>query len=134
MYIFEKTFLKMSKGIVRYGFLIKGNEVYDTKILSYKLTKEVLGSNIVYQMNPTNYKRLHIFESLLYRYDIDKVFELLRFNKHLEECRKKESVFREEKLQHASNMAVIYNYPPTYLTGKKFSLYKIAQELKKRLE
>lgn len=85
-------------------------------------------------MKPHSYKRLYDFEPLLEKYSDIEVFEILNFNKHIRKERKSESMTRTNKLHYMSNMAVIYNYPPSFLTQKKFALYKICQTLKKRLD
>ncbi len=120
----------MVGNLIKYGFLIKGNEIFDTKIQSYKLKAEPIGENIIYYMEPKNYKRLYDFEPLLFFYSIDKVFELLNFNSTLRKNRNIE----QNNIHYISNSSVIYNYPPTYLKPKKFNLYKICQSLKKRLD
>lgn len=120
--------------MIKYGFLIKNGEIYDTKIQSYGLFTKKIDKNIIYSVKPTTYKRLYLFEPLLLKYDVEKVFELLKFNSTLKYNRKKENSFREETLRYASNIAVVCNYPPTYLTNKKYNLYRICQNLKKRLD
>lgn len=120
--------------MIKYGFLIKGGEIYDTKIQSYVLTTTEIGSNVIYAMKPTKYRRLYLFEPLLDKFSEDTVFELLKFNRHLASERKSEELIKTNKLDTMANMAVIYNYPPSYLTQKKFSIYKICQSLKKRLD
>jgi hypothetical protein len=124
----------MNVNQVKFGFLITDGEIYDTKIQGYELKKKVMGNNIIYQMMPTTYKRLYTYEPLLSVYDVEEVFKILEFNKGLKRARKKESVLKTNKLHYMSNMSVIYNYPPTYLTQRNFSLYKICQSLKKRLD
>ena len=119
---------------IKFGFLIKDGKIFDTKIRAYELRKEVIGSNIIYSMTPTKYKRLDFYEPLLYRYNKDEVFSLLNFNKHLRQQRKLEDKIKTNNLHNMANMAVIYNYPPSYLTQKKFALYKKCQSLKKRLD
>ena len=119
---------------IKYGFLIVNGKIYDTKIQSYELVKESLGCNIIYGMKPTTYKRLYLFEPLLTKYDKEKVFEILNHNKYLNSNRESEKLIKTNKLYYMSNMAIINNYPPTYLTQRKFSLYKICQTLKKRLD
>ncbi len=124
----------MFDSIIKYGFLIKDGEIFDTKIQSYELCKRIVGSNIIYFMKPTKYKRLCLFEALLEKYSIEKVFKLLKHNSFLKRQRDSENLIKTNKLHYISNMAVIYNYPPTYLTQRKFALYKIVQTLKKRID
>lgn len=119
--------------MIRYGFLIENGKIYDTKIQSYELKREVIGNNVIYYLKPMH-KRLYLFEVLLFIYNVDKVFEILNFNTHLKKQRKSESLIKNDKLHYMSNMAMIYNYPPSYLTQKKFALYKKCQSLKKRLD
>ena len=124
----------MSFNGIKFGFLIKDGKIYDTKIQSYELKRKYIGNNVIYYMQPNKYKRLDFYEPLLYRYSIDEVFSLLNFNKYLEKQRKLENKIQTNKLHNMANMSVIYNYPPSYLTQKKFSMYKICQALKKRLD
>jgi len=119
---------------IKSGFLIENGKIFDTKIQSYELGKRIVGSNIIYFMKPTKYKRLYLFEVLLEKFSIEKVFKLLKYNSFLRKQRDSENLIKTNKLHYISNMAVIYNYPPTYLTQKKFALYKICQTLKKRLD
>lgn len=120
--------------MIKYGFLIENGKIYDTKIQSYVLKKDAVDMNIIYSMKPNLYKRLYLFEPLLDKYDTAKVFEILNYNKYLSENRASEKLIKTNKLHYMTNMAVIYNYPPTYLTQRKFALYKICQVLKKRLD
>lgn len=119
---------------IKYGFIIKDNQIFDTKIQAYELGKRYIGDNLIYFFKPTKYKRLYLFEPLLERYDIDTVFRILKYNTHLKKRRDVESLIKTNKLHYISNMAVIYNYPPSFLTQKKFAIYKICQTLKKRLD
>lgn len=121
-------------GIIKYGFLIKDGKIHDTKIQSYDLCKKVVGCNILYSMKPTKYKRLYLFEPLLDKYSLDQVFKMLKYNSFLNSQRETENLIKTNKLHYISNMAMIYNYPPKYLTQKKFGLYKICQSLKKRID
>lgn len=120
--------------MIKYGFQIVNGEIYDTKIQSYKIVSESMGENILYSMKPNKYKRLYRFEPLLEYFPIDTVFELLNFNSHLRKQRASENLVKTNKLHYVSNMATIYNYPPTFLTQRRFALYKICQNLKKRLD
>jgi len=120
--------------VIRYGFQIINDEIFDTKIQSYKLVAEYEGENIIYSMVENNYKRLYLFEPLLFKYDIDTVFEMLNFNSYLKNQRKKHKLMKTNNLHYISNMATVYNYPPTFLTQRRFSLYKKCQNLKKRLD
>lgn len=119
--------------IIKNGFLIVGNEIYDTKIQSYTLEKEDFGANIIYFMNPNLYKRLYLFEPLLYFYNIETVFKILVFNKYLKRQREKE-ILNNPDLECMYNISTLYEYAPTYLTQRKFSLYKKCQKLKKLLD
>jgi uncharacterized membrane protein YcgQ (UPF0703/DUF1980 family) len=85
-------------------------------------------------MHPNKYKRLYLFEPLLDEYSIDKVFKILKNNSFLESQRNDEKLIKTNKLHYISNMAMIYNYPPKYLTPRMFGLYKIIQTLKKRID
>lgn len=122
----------MKDSQIKFGFLIKNGEIYDTKIMSYELKKRVSGENIIYYMKPTYYKRLYLFEPLLTVFSIEKVFRILNFNSILRKEREKNSL--DNKTHYMSNMSVIYSYPPTYLTNRKFNLYKTCQALKKKLD
>lgn len=124
----------MVGSLIKYGFLIKDGEIYDTKIQGYKLKPEFIGENVIYSMESENYKRLYAFEPLLYFYSIDKVFDILDFNSKLKRDRELERVFRANNLHYMSNYSVVYNYPPAYLNPKIFNLYKVCQSLKKRLD
>ena len=120
--------------MIKYGFLIDGKKIYDTKIQSYELKRKISGENVIYYMSPSSYKRLYFFEPLLYFYSVDKVFELLNFNSTLKKNRQSENLIKTNKLHYMANMATIYNYPPNYLTQKRFAIYKRCQNLKKRLD
>ena len=85
-------------------------------------------------MIPSSYKRLYFYEPLLTLYDSDKVFEILNYNEQISEDRKEESTVQTNRLHYIANMGGVYNYPPSYLNMKKFALYKICQNLKKRIE
>jgi len=124
----------MKNGIIKYGFLIDGGKIYDTKIQAYKLEKQFSVNNLIYTMKPSLYKRLYEFEILLLFYSIDKVFELLNFNSKLKKNRLSEVMLKLNKLHYISNMSTIYNYPPIYLTQKRFTVYKVCQKLKKRID
>lgn len=120
--------------MVRGGFLIKDNKIFDTKIQSYEIVREYVDNSIIYTMKPKYYKRLYIFESLLNHYKVDMVFDLLLFNSYLKKEREVFNLVKDSKLHYISNMSTIYNYPPTFLTRRKFALYKTIQNLKKRVE
>jgi len=119
--------------VIKYGFLIEDGRIYDTKIPAYKIKREFSGENILCSMETDGYKRLYLYEPLLFKYSIEKVFEILNFNTHLKKQRQSESLTKVNKLHYISNMSMVYNYPPTFLTQRKFALYKICQNLKKRL-
>ena len=118
--------------MVKYGFKIQDGSIYDTKIYDFRLDKTIKDSNVIYTMNPIHYKRLYLFEVLLNNYSVEDVFEILNYNKYLKNQREKYNADR--KLHYIANYAVIYNYPPTYLTQRKFYLYKTCQHLKKFIE
>ena len=118
--------------MIRNGYLIKDEEIFDTRIQSFTQTKVVCGANIIYVMTPAFYKRLYLYEALLTLFDQEEVFKILDYNKILKKERDDE--ISDSKSHYMSNAAVIYNYPPTYLTGRKFALYKICQALKKKLD
>lgn len=128
---FCSFFYIIFEGVIKYGFLIEDGKIYDTKVQNYELGKIADGCNILYTMNPTKYKRLYLFECLLNYYDLDRVFEILNYNKSL----KKERNFNYlgDKIHYMANMSVINNYPPTFLNGRKFQVYKICQKLKQKL-
>ena len=117
--------------VIKYGFLIDGGKIFDTKIETYELKKRVLGSNIIYYLKPKDYKRLYYFEPLLFSYPIDRVFEILNFNKKLKKQR--ETKHHESYLDNIANYSVVYNYPPLHLMPRMFEHYKKCQNLKKRL-
>lgn len=120
--------------MIKHGFLIRDNKIYDTQIKSYKLVVDYCGDNIIHRMVENGYKRLFLFDFLLDKYDIEYVFKILKFNKQLKKNRLSEKLRKNDKLHYMSNMSIIYSYPPTYLTQKKFALYKICQNLKKRID
>ncbi len=117
---------------IKHGFLIDDNKIFDTKIQTYELRKEIVGSNIIFIMEPKYYKRLYLFEALLYLYAEEKVFRILNFNKRLK--RQRELKQHESYLENMANYSVVYNYPPLELTPRMFELYKRCQNLKKRLD
>lgn len=119
--------------MIRFGFLIENNKIYDTQIVSYELKIKEIDNSIIYYMKPKR-KRLYMFEVLLYYYPIDIVFDILNFNKYLKKQRRIEALIKTDKLHYMSNISVIYRYPPTYLTQKKFAIYKKCQSLKKRID
>ncbi len=118
--------------MIRYGFLIRNEEIFDTKIQTYELKRETVGTNIIHTMVPVSYKRLYLFEVLLQFYSIDDVFRILRFNKTLK--RERLSKQRDSCLDHMANYAVVGNFPPLDLMPRQFELYKRCQKLKKRLD
>lgn len=120
--------------MVKYGFLIEDNRIYDTKIQSYELKKRFSGNNVIYYMEPAYHKRLYLFEPLLCIYPEEKVFEILRYNSYLSKQRHYDSLLKTSKLHYMYNMSGIYNYPPTYLPSRRFALYKQIQAFKRRLE
>ncbi len=118
--------------MIRNGFLIEDGKIFDTKIQSFTQKKEVVGENIIYSMTPLYYRRLYLFEALLGIYSINKVFRILAYNKYLKKERENET--SNTKNHYMTNSTIIYNYPPTYLTKRKFILYKTCQTLKKKLD
>jgi hypothetical protein len=117
---------------IKYGFLIEDNKIFDTKVQSYVEKRVICDKNVIYTMSPVSYKRLYLFEALLSEYSIEKVFEILNYNKSLKKDRCDE--ISDCKNHYMTNSAVIYNYPPTYLTMRKFQLYKTCQKLKKKID
>lgn len=122
------------KNQIKYGFLISKKKIFDTKIQSYELKKVAVDNMIIYRVIPNRYKRLKSFENLLSLMSNDEVFNVLKSDKGIEKKRVKDISINEKTLLNASNMAMIYNYPPKYLTQKKFYLYKYCQTLKSRVE
>lgn len=120
--------------MVKGGFLIDGDKIYDTKIQSYSLKKEYKEGILVYSMIPSGYKRLYDFEILLELYDADHVFKILMFNSKLKKDREKELDLTKSRMNYMGNYSTIYNYPVKYLTKKRFNCYKICQSLKRRLD
>ena len=123
-----------SKNQIKYGFLISRKKIFDTKIQSYELKKEIVDNMIIYRVIPNRYKRLKSFENLLSLMSNEEVFDILRSDEGVLKQRNKDVSINEKTLLNASNMAMIYNYPPKYLTQKKFYLYKSCQTLKSRVE
>ena len=119
---------------IKYGYLIKGGKIYDTKVKSYSLLKTIYDKNVIYYIKQDEYKRLYLFEPLLNKYPTDKVFQILRFNKYLKEIRDLNEAKRSGKLHYMANLTVIGNYPPKYLKKKKFFLYKTILRLKKQID
>lgn len=119
---------------IKYGFLIKDGKIFDTKIQSYELKKKYMGVNLICEMIPNSFKRLYFFEPLLDRYPEQKVFEILNFNAYLKQQRENELTMQDGNNSHIYNMGAIYDYPPSYLNAKKYSLYKICQKLMKRID
>lgn len=119
---------------IKFGFLIRNGQIFDTKIQSYKIVPQSLGNNIVYSMVENDYKRLYMFEPLLNCFDVKTVFEILNFNSVLRKQRVSASLLKTNKLHYVANMSTIYNYPPNFLTQRKFYIYKIIQKLKQRTD
>lgn len=122
------------KNQIKYGFLISKRKIFDTKIQSYQLKKEIVDNLVIYRMLPNRYKRLRVFESLLSTTTNDAVFDVLKNDAEVKKKRSNNIVISEKTLLNASNMTMIYNYPPKYLTQKRFYLYKSCQTLKKRID
>lgn len=118
--------------MIKNGFQIKDGKIFDTKIHSFKLKKILDEGNVIYVMIPDYYKRLYLFEALLSVYTEEKVFRILEFNKFLKKQREDDNL--ENKTHYMTNAAVVLNYPPTYLTKRKFSLYKTIMHLNKKLD
>lgn len=134
LYIFVADLILCGIPVIRSGFLIEENKIYDTKIQYYSLEKKYIDGVLVYYMLPKKYKRLFDFEILLDFYDIDKVFRILEYNSTLKKNREIQRELTTHKLNYISTCSTIYNYPIKYLTQKKFNCYKICQNLKKRLD
>ncbi|WP_439132968.1 hypothetical protein [Polaribacter sp.] len=122
------------KNQIKYGFLISKKKIFDTKIQSYQLKKEIVDNLVIYRMMPNRYKRLRVFENLLSTMTNDAVFDILKNDADVKKKRSSNIVISEKTLLNASNMAMVYNYPPKYLTQKRFYLYKSCQTLKKRID
>lgn len=118
--------------MIKYGFKITDGKIYDTKIHSFKIERIIKDNNILYTMIPCYYKRLYLFEALLNYYSKEITFQILNYNKFLRIQRDKYNA--DKKSHYMTNCAVIYNYPPTYLTQRKFYLYKTCQHLKKNID
>lgn len=118
--------------MIKFGFLIEEGKIFDTKVQSFSLKKVVDEGNVIYVMTPSSYKRLYIFEALLYSFSTDVVFRILNYNKHLRKQREDFSMSSKE--HYMANASVVFNYPPTYLNKRKFQLYKVCQALRKRLD
>lgn len=116
---------------IQHGFLIDEGKIYDTQIDAYEIKKRISGNNVIYYMEPVGFKRLHLFEPLLFFYTVEKTFDILRFNSNLKKARKVRQGRSGRKLHFMSNMSMSHNYPPTYLTQKKFYVYKYIQQLKR---
>ena len=119
--------------MLKYGFKIEDGRVYDTQILEYEIKRVACGSNVHFVMVPFGYKRLYLFEPLLFRFSAEKVFEILKFNKYLRRDRERNDKSKAPRVHHMLNASVVYNYPPTFLTQRKFTQYKLCQKLKKRI-
>ena len=118
--------------MTKYGFTITDGKIFDNHVIRYEICKKSTDSNVIYYVEAKP-ERLYLFEVLLFIYPTEKVFEILKFNKILKENRELHEESKKMNFHHITNMAVIYNYPPSYLTQKKFSLYKKCQIIKKKL-
>lgn len=119
--------------MIKYGFKIKNNEVYDTRINLFVKKAVYTNSGVIYVLNPIGYKRLYMYEALLTRYGVDEVFEILKMNSFLKNERVKfESILL--KHHYITNMMMVYNYPVKYLTPRMFQLYKTCQKIKQNIE
>jgi uncharacterized protein YbbC (DUF1343 family) len=121
------------KNEIRFGFLIRNNKVYDTKIQSYSIVKTNVNGLIICRMISNSYKRLNNFEWLLNDHNNDYIFNFLKEDEWIRKQRKNDVSVNEKTLINASNMSIVYRYPPKYLNQKKFYLYKSCQALKKKL-
>ena len=120
------------KNEIKYGFLISKGRIYDTKIQSYRLVARKVDGLVVYRMVPHSYTRLDFMEHLFKTKTNSEIFKILKNNDRIKKMRKNQTAISNKTLLNISNMAVIYMYPPKYLTQKKFYLYKSCQSLKKR--
>jgi len=118
--------------MLKYGFLIENGEIYDTHRQVFKQKIESVEGNIIYSIRPYKYKRLYKFEVLLYYYPIDEVFERLRLNSYLKRQRAKYTKLLNMLM--FTNKSVIYEFPPTYLTRRRFEIYKTIKYLEKNIE
>ena len=121
------------KNEIRFGFLIRNNKIYDTKIQSYSIVKTNVNRLIICRMISNSYKRLNNFEWLLNDYDNHYIFNFLKEDDWIKKQRKNDVNINDKTLINASNMSIVYRYPPKYLNQKKFYLYKSCQALKKKL-
>ena len=121
------------KNEIRFGFLIRNNKIYDTKIQSYSIVKTNVNGLIICRMISNSYKRLNNFEWLLNDYDNHYIFNFLKEDDWIKKQRKNDVNINDKTLINASNMSIVYRYPPKYLNQKKFYLYKSCQALKKKL-
>jgi hypothetical protein len=121
------------KNEIKFGFLIRNNKIYDTKIQSYSIVKTNVNGLIICRMVSNSYKRLNNFEWLLNDQNNHYIFNLLKEDEWIKKQRKNDVSINEKTLINASNMSIVYRYPPKYLNQKKFYLYKSCQALKKKL-
>tara|TARA_R110000822_G_scaffold127454_1_gene262964 strand:+ start:15991 stop:16356 length:366 start_codon:yes stop_codon:yes gene_type:complete len=119
--------------VIKNGFKIENGEIWDIQIQTYALKRKSVGNNIIYYMEEYGYKRLYHFDALLDSFPIDKVFKILEFNSYLRKQRYNDTKLNSVTLSHVFNYSSIYNYPPSFLTSKRFATYKKIQHLKKRL-
>ena len=120
--------------MIHKGYLIENGKIFDTKISSYKLNKKIVGDNVLFTFEPNGYRRLYRFEPLLDKFAPEKACEILDYNTSLRKLRKKYDIIQTENLKYIPHWSVIYNYPPSFLTPKKFQLYKLCQKMKGLLD
>lgn len=121
------------KNEIKYGFLIKNGKIFDTKIQTYSLHRIELNNITVFRIKVDGYKRVIQYEYLLKTYSNYRVFDFLKNEEDLLKDRGKGANLNSKSLLNASNISIVYRYPPKYLNQKKFYLYKSCQALKKKL-
>jgi hypothetical protein len=119
--------------MIKYGFKIIDDKIYDTHISVYCKKATYASSGVIYTIESLGYKRLYLYEALLNCYTKTEVFEILKMNTLLKAERLKfESV--SNKVHYMSNTMMVYNYPVKYLNARMFQLYKTCQKLKENIE
>ena len=120
--------------MIKHGFLIEGDKIYDTKIATYKLNKKFVGKNLIFFLTQSGYKRLNIFEPLLEKFEPEKVCDILNFNSDIRKERQKIENVKTDNHTSVASWSVIYNYPPSALMPHKFNTYKKCQKIKRQLD
>ena len=120
--------------MIRNGFEIVENMIFDRRINSYSKKVCFTESNVIHTMICVGYKRLYDFEPLLDKYSEGEVFEILRLNTYLRKQRDICENGVRGKYHHISNSTMVYNYPIKYLSPRMFEMYKLCQKLKKKID